>query len=425
VTLLDEQPRTTLGGTEADALIEEARRRQRRRWWSISIAVLFMAVAGGIAAYLGSPAKTPPPRSRTGTHTRISVAPGPTQAAAYLHVDWENVTGASGSLWLLGTYPCSAGTCYKILRSNDLGKTFVPVATPPIPRPTENAAVSLHFANNDDGYLYAWSSSKARLYWTGDGGKVWRLAQPGGTRVWRTVSLPIPFNSPVVTTNGRAYALVSEDCSKGYCRSLGLASSAVTSDTWTTTPLPPEAAESRVSMAAYGSKVWLITVQNGGGEVRLFVSDDGGRRFSSLPGTGMSALGCWVTATSTETLWGFCATGNEGFPVRSNNGGRDFAILSVAGRDSNGDNYVPVSDNVAVFQSPSPNVWLTRDGGQHFSSVLRSQNPQVGFTVAFASSNTWLALESSGVGESVAFWRTTNAGRTWHKVKPPRLKVKR
>ena len=34
----------SLGGTDAEALIEEARRRQRRRWWTIGSLVLVVAV---------------------------------------------------------------------------------------------------------------------------------------------------------------------------------------------------------------------------------------------------------------------------------------------------------------------------------------------------------------------------------------------
>ena len=64
VTLLDEQPRTTLGGTEADALIKEARRLQRRRWLSISIAMILVAGAVGVAVYTGSPTRKPPAARR-------------------------------------------------------------------------------------------------------------------------------------------------------------------------------------------------------------------------------------------------------------------------------------------------------------------------------------------------------------------------
>ena len=40
-----------------------------------------------------------------------------TQTAAHPYVTWEAVTGRSGTLWVLGEYPCSTGTCLAILRS--------------------------------------------------------------------------------------------------------------------------------------------------------------------------------------------------------------------------------------------------------------------------------------------------------------------
>jgi photosystem II stability/assembly factor-like uncharacterized protein len=429
VTLLDGQPQTTLGGTDAEALIEEARQRQRRRWWSVAIVVLLVAVAGGIAIYVASPTRKPPTRSGTGGPPQVSVAPSPTQAAAYLHVNWESVTGASGGLWLLGSYQCPNGTCLAIMRSTDGGRTFERV---PVPRVTENTNATLQFANRDDGYLYVESSghsSESHLYWTGNGGKVWRLLR-----------FASPLASAVVTTNGRAYALIGEgECYKYFCRYLALASSAVTSETWTTTPLPSQAASNwnEVHLAAYGSKVWLITVKGGGGDAHVLVSKDGGRSFRTLASTGMSGLECSANAASATTLWGFCHTGSGGgFAVRSTDGGLDFAnigapVNSVVSALS----YAPISgteavdsgqadSQIAYNSSERAEVWVTRDGGQHFSAVLRAQQ-NAGLFVAVASSSTWLALDYPGVGTGVAFWRTSDGGRSWDKVKPPRLKVKR
>ena len=117
-----------------------------------------------------------------------------------------------------------------------------------------------------------------------------------------------------------------ENClANGECRSQTLASSAVTSDVWTTRPLrlPVDEAIQPVGLAAFGSKVWLIATGV------LSVSFDGGRSFASLPSTGMFGLACYATATSTMTLWGFCATGSLGYAVRSTNGGRDLPLVRL------------------------------------------------------------------------------------------------
>jgi len=174
-------------------------------------------------------------------------------------------------------------------------------------------------------------------------------------------------------------------------------------------------------MAAFGTKVWLIATPGGAGKARLLVSFDGGRRFSNLPSTGMLGLACDATATSATILWGFCITGNAGYAVRSTDGGKHFAYLSGQPGSSNAGNILAVSRTEAVFQNGDrPNVWLTRDGGQHFLTVLRSRNPQNGFDVALVSTTSWVALEFSPTGSNV-MRRTTNGGRSWQQVRLPKV----
>ena len=215
------------------------------------------------------------------------------------------VTGAVGAFWMLGSYPCATGTCSALMRSADGGKSFVRVGTPPA------GIYGIEFANLLDGYAYSVGSPNDRLYWTGDGGKTWRLAFA------RFLYLP---PQAVEVTDGRAYVLVPENCSQGLCKALQLASSPVTSDTWTTRQLPLTAveAEDRFGWAAFGSNLWFVwTLRN----PYLLVSHDGGRTFSKLtPGGYLQALGCTLTATSPITLWGFCPTGNVGYAVRQPTG---------------------------------------------------------------------------------------------------------
>jgi len=74
----------------------------------------------------------------------------------------------------------------------------------------------------------------------------------------------------MVIASGRAYLLVPENClANGECRSQALASSAVTSDVWTTKPLrlPVGEAIQPVGLAVFGSKVWTIAIGAAGGAV--------------------------------------------------------------------------------------------------------------------------------------------------------------
>lgn len=322
------------------------------------------------------------------------------------------IAGADGYLWLLGTYPCASRTCLAVMRSSDAGKTFTRVAAPSVSLPGKDwggfeslGSDQFVFANAEDGYLYL-SSPTTRLYWTKDGGKVWQLAGVTG-----------PLASPIVTTEGRAYALVSENCSNGYCQSLTLTSSAVTANDWTTMRLSVAASMDSPALAAFGSNVWLIQLPDGGGYARLRVSHDAGHRFSPLSSRGMAGLYCDATATSSVTLWGFCSTGLQGYAARSTDGGHDFEKLPQG--SSNAGRIYPVSNDEAIFQVATYPLLLTSDSGEHFEPMLRSPQDLADFDVALASRTTWLVLGISPTRGNTALWRTSNGGRSWQSVKVP------
>ena len=346
----------------------------------------------------------------------LPTATAGTTAVSPAHITPTAVAGAGDDLWLFGTYPCSIGTCPAMMRSTDGGKTFVRITYPSgLPPGWTVGGKPFWFANADDGYLYVLSSSTFGLYWTRNGGKSWRLIQPGGSWAWRDSPVSGPLASPVVTTEGWAYVLVLKGCSTDGCKSVALASSPVTSDSWTARPVPVNEATSSASLAAFGSKVWLIVTLDGGSAAHVLVSENGGKRFSNLASTGMLGLPCGATATSLTTLWGFCITGNAGYAVRSSDGGRVFKYLPGT-TSPNASSILPISNDEAVFTNEtSTHLRLTRDGGASFSPVL--SNVYGGCAVAFASKTTWLVLGQ--FGRSHPMWRTANGGSTWQPVKAP------
>ena len=76
MTLLDERRLTPNGRTEADALIEEARRRHRKRWLVIGIIVLVGVIAGGVSYSVVS---------RPSARARHTGAPSPTKTVSATH----------------------------------------------------------------------------------------------------------------------------------------------------------------------------------------------------------------------------------------------------------------------------------------------------------------------------------------------------
>ncbi len=370
------------------------------------VATVVMAVT--LAACTSSMASQPP-RSTRATEVVHLVAQTDSRVTP------TAVTGAAGYLWMLGTYPCSTGTCsVGVMRSSDGGKSFVRVGTLPA------ANYQIEFANREDGYAFGAGGGpldESRLYWTGDGGKTWRFALAR-----------FRYSPPqvVVITDGRAYVLVvPENCSaKGPCKSVQLASSPVTSDTWTERrlPLTVSEAENQFGWTAFGSNVWLLLTW-GVSSTRLLVSHDGGRTFSKLtPGGYLGGLGCALTATSPVTLWGFCVTGNGGYAIRATDGGREFVTLESPWGVSNGVQIYPASDSEAILYVLAGDVWLTRDSGKHFTTLLRiPHSSEYNCEVALASAKTWLVLGLSGYRPNPPYlmWRTTNGGRTWQSVKAP------
>ncbi len=85
-----------------------------------------------------------------------------------------------------------------MMRITDGGKTFVRATYPSALGPGWTVGGKpFWFANADDGYLYVSSPPTFGLYWTWDGGKTWRLIQPGDSPAWRDSPVSGPLASPI------------------------------------------------------------------------------------------------------------------------------------------------------------------------------------------------------------------------------------
>ncbi|MGA2527657.1 MAG: hypothetical protein ABSG36_00690 [Acidimicrobiales bacterium] len=361
-----------------------------------AIVVVFFVPLPHVSLFhsLVAPAKTTPASTQTVTSAKVT----PTA-----------VTGADGYLWMLGTYPCAAGTCPVLMRSTDGGKSFVRVGTPPA------GMYGLEFANRRDGYglLQQTPLGGPSLYQTIDSGKLWRLAPSLGV-----------ITSPIVTANGRAFLAAYQDCSKTECRSLDLASSAVTSDSWTMEALPlsrhainyPDYYE--VGLTAFGSKLW-VAVTSAIGNTLLFVSNDGGHNLSVLPSDGLGGLRCDLSATSAKVLWGHCITGLFGYFVRSSDEGQNFLTLRPPGEyAANTNDYLAVSNDEALFDvAGAQGTLITRNGGRTFVRLPGAARGVGAGNIVPLSATDWFAQSVSRL------WRTSNGGRSWQSVKAPTVKA--
>lgn len=362
-------------------------------------AVVMTAISLVLAGCTGSGA----PSTRTTTAIIVT-------AGTSAQVIPTAVAGAAGGLWLVETYPCATGKCSALLRSTDGGSTWTLLST------LRFAVTALEFANAEDGYAFTTAQVH---YWTNDAGRLW---QP----------VPLATSSPLfVTTTTRAYAVIN-DCSGEDNCDVSVVSSAVSSDKWTTTAgLRYQSAFRNASVAAFGSRVWLIGLTGSGGTARLLVSNNEGRSFDPLSTRGINAMSCNITATSVMTIWGYCATGLMGYGIRSVDGGRSFVHLQspVSGYSPNVNQIRPVSNMVALCECMNgAGLWtgfVTRDGGHHFSSMPEFPALTTNFEVAFATPALWFVLGSTSNGTGGRLWRTTNSGRTWQPVKPPTVQIGR
>jgi len=106
---------------------------------------------------------------------------------------------------------------------------------------------------------------------------------------------------------------------------------------------------------------------------------------------------------------------------RYTDGGRVLQRLAIPGQESsNVGQVIPLFDSEAIYTPGPMELYLTRDGGRHFSSLLEYSN-EGGSTaqVAIADADTWLVIGTAETGAFSAMWRPTDAGDSWQAVKVP------
>jgi photosystem II stability/assembly factor-like uncharacterized protein len=307
-------------------------------------------------------------------------------------------------LWVLGQYRCGGTRCDALVRSTDAGKHFVRVAFPTFP--TQGTIPSVVFSNGRDGFAYV--PFGTGLYATHDGGSSWHPVGPAG----HVIAFAVGGGDAYVVTSRRLYER-----------------SPVAKDAWRPLRYPSFRHGYSVSLAANGSRVWLLGTQerhrkNDSDE--LARSRDRGANFALRPGPCLEELGGRLAPAGGRVVWAVCPTGMMAELSLSRNGGRSFpSVLSAHDPGglrqpslTNGAEIVPITPRNAVLYGGGAGPLLRTTGlGKHWHKVRQPGR---------IHQLDWLHVTTRGVGlalvqtrsspDTTVLWRTTDSGASWHSV---------
>jgi photosystem II stability/assembly factor-like uncharacterized protein len=291
---------------------------------------------------------------------------GPVIAAAALVVPvlLTGTTGASGAgnapqplmitpvpgsttLYVVASIYCSKAPCLRLYRTTVTAATFTPVALPPIGSSAGTLTGTLShlvFASSEVGFAVVRTKTTNAIYATYDGARTWH-------RRAVTVSGVIESIAP---TSSALYAEIAVCAATvAYCQRFRIARSPLTSDRWTSAPLPVNRSSSPGTffgpVAANGADVWVNEIASHAYVAR---STNSGRSFSLIASPELgSVAGCSLTATSPTTVWALCPTGMLESFWYTNDAARSWTYVvtphAVAG--TGGGLFDPVSPDLAYL----------------------------------------------------------------------------
>jgi len=405
--------------TGAEALIEEARQRQRKRRLFIATAVLIVAVAAGTYASFGR--RSPPPVARQGSGASKEPAPPINQFStshpggypAGFHVG--GVSALSARLyWVFGTLASSSGSQrLTIVRTSDAGASFERVPAPPEPRDGAFQAglASLQFATPNVGYALegiGYVQTPELLYVTHDGGASWK-EQPS---VGNVVALQI--------SGGRVFAVFADCFRWAPCTDWRFATQLAGARSWQIKKLsPPPVAFDSIEMTTAAGGGWLYYPTSRGPGVELTRFSATGKLSSPHPTSGL-ALGCTLAATSSRVIWAGCSGYRHAFLARSTDAGAHFVALH---RTLASFLLAPMSRTTALLGGGGgPWVTVTSDGGTKLRRVIDLRrwrgSAWATFTASTGSGDGFLVIDHEpsfpgDTGQTIELFTTTDGGLKW------------
>jgi hypothetical protein len=304
----------------------------------------------------------------------------------------------------------STATATQLFRSDNAGQSFFRVSAPILPSARTGKALpvrALTFLSPAYGIAIVGTPlQREPLLVTNDAARSWhRVSIGSASPVWA-----------VAGGDGQAYALVLTCGRTEYCHDVRLYRSKVGSLSWSRVPASGSAGAAGaggISLAAWGSSVWL-TVGNGEAPtIGLLVSASSGRSFHRQ--AALAAVACWASAASASVVWVTCSEGMSLAFTRFAPGARQ--ALPVTGAGTGNTFLNPLSASVAIFGTSLgqfAGLYVTRNGGRSFAKTGRLPGPSAGIstTVTFLTARDGFALVYGG-----ALLRTANGGKTWVAVR--------
>jgi photosystem II stability/assembly factor-like uncharacterized protein len=242
-----------------------------------------------------------------------------------------------------------------------------------------------------------------------------------GARAWSRIRLPT--NEPladIAVGGGSAYALTS-DCTlrSNSCHHATLWSIDPSGNTAPTTfdTLPKATSLGSITLAAYGSHVWVLLLDGGGGGA-AFETSDRGRSWHKF-----DAGSCvWETlvATSPKVLWEACGTGMEMHFTRQATNASPTPAFTQSLSPTTSAALLPLTDTTAFAVTPNDRgmeLQTTDDGGHTHETLAELPHNLVRktFQTIFVSKHLGYLVTLNG-GQ---LFRTTDQGQTWTPVSDP------
>ncbi len=337
--------------------------------------------------------------------------------------------GNSNTLYVLwGTPTCRRRSCLRIERTVNGGQSFTAVSVPAVSmvRGMNVAPLGqLFFANPLDGYALQetntgtkWSTNE--LFETIDGGKTWRIDHIA----------PHVAIYQLATSQRYTFAVTAQCTAKGRCSDERLYRSKVASLNWTHLANPPVLSKywgGNISVAAYGSNLWLTTQEQNAAPFSPFVaiSHNRGQSFVVKVQPALSSVAsCGLSPTSAMRLWAVSGQGMfRGDIAQSLDGGLTWQMATTGPLSNLGFGaFESLGHSGAVFNNQLQGNRLFRVSSEfsHPQHVANLPTKNYWFSLDFTNAKQGLAL-SQGPGGSFPFqlWSTSDGGMHWLKVKAP------